>query len=661
MTDKTYPDALAAGSTLLWYEILRVLGKGGFGITYLARDTNLDQLVAIKEYLPAQFAVRGADMSVQAVSDKEVKTYQWGLDRFMREAQLLARFKHAAIVRVLSIFRYANTAYMVMEYEEGEGLDAFLKRQKMLPESWIKRMLPPLLEGLATLHAQNIIHRDIKPPNIMIRKDGSPVILDFGSARQAMAGQNQQMTSLLSTGYSPFEQYDSSGARQGPWSDIYALGGVLYRSVTGRKPVDAAMRINARLRNETDPLVPAVQAAQGRYTPGFLRAIDMALAVMETERPQSIAAWQTLLFSGPAEVLAVPPAADPAPPPAAAVSPPAAAVSPPAVESAPAAAPPGPDTAAAQARKKKNAWRSFISSLNEFGTQVGEPVKPRPAAPAPVAPAAPKAVVEPVVRSTPPEWLPPPALSERRAGTLWRDPVLECDFVWMPPGSFIMGSAPASPGHKSDEAPEHEVSLDGFWMAAIPVTWRQWKKITGDPGNLYREAAAEHPAERILWEDTQHFMRQLMRRYGAKEAQIQLRLPTEAEWEYAARAGTRTLFYHGDDVNTLGEYAWYSVNASSGTRPVGRRTPNPWGLHDMLGNVWEWTADWYAPDAYAKRTSNRNPRGASFGEIRVVRGGSWRSQALALRVSTRNRVTAQSSNNALGFRLVKVETGKSGG
>ncbi|MBF0426927.1 MAG: serine/threonine protein kinase [Magnetococcales bacterium] len=270
MSSTKFVDSLPPGSTLLWYEIVKVLGKGGFGITYLARDTNLDQKVAIKEYLPKGFAVREKGRAVLPNSPTDTKTFEWGLDRFLKEAQILARFKHPNIVRVMSFFRDSNTAYMVMEYEEGESLDAILKAKKTLPENELVRYIAPLLDGIEELHKKDFIHRDIKPANILVRADGSPVILDFGSARQAIAGQSgEQMTSLLSMGYSPFEQYDSSGNRQGPWSDIYAMGGVLYRAVTGAKPPDAAIRIAARLRNETDPMKPASEAGQGRVWEGF--------------------------------------------------------------------------------------------------------------------------------------------------------------------------------------------------------------------------------------------------------------------------------------------------------------------------------------------------------------------------------------------------------
>ena len=183
-----------------------MLGQGGFGITYLARDTNLDQPVAIKEYLPTDVATRKADSTVRPRADDQTDRFRWGLDRFIREARTLARFDHPNIVRVYSVFEFNNTAYMVMRFEEGENLASLLERRRTLPEAELLRVLLPVLDGLELIHNAGFIHRDIKPDNIHIRTDGSPVLLDFGSARASL-GQGRTVTILVAPGYSPFEQY----------------------------------------------------------------------------------------------------------------------------------------------------------------------------------------------------------------------------------------------------------------------------------------------------------------------------------------------------------------------------------------------------------------------------------------------------------------------
>jgi serine/threonine protein kinase len=291
-------NSLQPGYKLHWYHIIKILGHGGFGITYLAHDTNLDQQVAIKEYLPTDLAVRDNDVSVHPVSEGHRESYEWGLERFISEARTLAKFKHHNIVRVLSVFTENNTAYMVMEYEHGEPMDALLKNKKTIEEGKLKSILMPMLDGLEQIHKEGFIHRDIKPPNIYIRTDGSPVLLDFGSARQSLGIQTKTLTTLVSPGYAPFEQYTSKSDKQGPWTDIYGLGATMYRAVTGIGPTDAMDRSEALLHTDKDVYVPASKIAHDNYSEEFLAAIDHALLFKTDERPQSIGEWRKELDAG---------------------------------------------------------------------------------------------------------------------------------------------------------------------------------------------------------------------------------------------------------------------------------------------------------------------------------------------------------------------------
>ncbi|TFH51232.1 MAG: serine/threonine protein kinase [Lysobacterales bacterium] len=233
--------ALPDGYQLHWYEIDSILGQGGFGITYLARDTNLDQLVAIKEFLPSDLAVRTQDSAVHPLSGSHTDTYGWGLNRFLDEARTLAKFRHPNIVCVMSVFEANNTAYMVMEYERGESFENLLKFKQVNGEAALKNILLALLDGLELVHASGFIHRDIKPSNVYLREDGVPLLLDFGSARLALGVETRTLTSLVSPGYAPFEQYNDTreNDKQGPWTDIYALGATMYRAITGHGPTDA--------------------------------------------------------------------------------------------------------------------------------------------------------------------------------------------------------------------------------------------------------------------------------------------------------------------------------------------------------------------------------------------------------------------------------------
>ena len=286
-------NSLPQGYALHEYRIEAVLGAGGFGLTYLATDANLNLKVAVKEYLPSDFASRGEDSTVQPRSEDTTESFQWGLQRFMEEAKTLASFRHPNIVRVMRFFEANRTGYMVMEFVEGKPLSDWIAARRPLPQAALVAMAAPLLDGLEVIHKAGYLHRDIKTANIFMRDEGSPVLIDFGSARH-LTGGNQELTAVVSPGYAPLEQYHAQG-RQGPWSDLYAFGGVMYWMVTGHKPVEAAARVR------TDILPPAVQAGDAKvYTRDFLDAVDWALRPNEDERPQSVAEFKRKLTGGAA-------------------------------------------------------------------------------------------------------------------------------------------------------------------------------------------------------------------------------------------------------------------------------------------------------------------------------------------------------------------------
>jgi len=299
MTGRTHRNALDEGHKLHWYKIEKILGEGGFGITYLALDANLDRQVAIKEYLPSDLATREKDSTLQPISEDRQQMYTWGLDRFHKEAKTLAKFSHPNVVRVYNVFRANNTAYMVMEFEYGDSLELLIKENQLSSEADALNLLFPLLDALENVHHANIIHRDIKPANIYIRNNGSPVLLDFGSARIAMGTKTRTLTSVVSPGFAPFEQYNPEGTKQGPWTDIYALGATLYAIVAGRGPLDAIVRGQARLEGKEGILIPAAEIGKDRYSNQFLTAIDRSLEFMPKDRPQSIAEWRSMFPGQP--------------------------------------------------------------------------------------------------------------------------------------------------------------------------------------------------------------------------------------------------------------------------------------------------------------------------------------------------------------------------
>jgi len=211
--------ALPAGHALGSHRVVSVLGVGGFGVTYLAEHTALGHQVAVKEFLPNDIAVRH-EATVQPKSVKDREDFDWGLKRFLEEARILAGLRHPNLVRVLDFFEANGTAYIVMDYEDGASLAELLERRGTLTESQLLRVVLPLVEGLKAVHAAGYLHRDIKPSNIYIRRsDESPVLLDFGAARQALGGRSKSLTAIVTAGYSPPEQYESGG-EQDPWTDI---------------------------------------------------------------------------------------------------------------------------------------------------------------------------------------------------------------------------------------------------------------------------------------------------------------------------------------------------------------------------------------------------------------------------------------------------------
>jgi serine/threonine protein kinase len=295
---------LPIGHLLLWYEIEEVLGQGGFGITYLATDTNLKRSVAIKEYLPTIFAYRNEDFTVAPLTGEHGDNYNWGLSSFLNEARTLAKFRHRNIVQVQTVFESHNTAYMVMEYEHGDSLSRLIsKRRDSLDQSFYERLLFPVMDGLQDIHDAGFIHRDIKPPNIYLRSDGSPVLIDFGSARQTSQQDTGEMTTLVSQGYTPLEQYSSNFGEQGPWTDIYSFAASVYHGITGKRSVDALNRSAGLLAGKPDPLKPLGEMDLSGYSPVFLSAIDQAMMLKPDDRPQSLSQWREMFDADEPTVL----------------------------------------------------------------------------------------------------------------------------------------------------------------------------------------------------------------------------------------------------------------------------------------------------------------------------------------------------------------------
>ncbi|EHR72347.1 serine/threonine protein kinase [Burkholderiales bacterium JOSHI_001] len=307
-------NALPVGTRLDEFELTAVVGEGGFGIVYKAWDHTLQREVAIKEFFPSTLAFRSQDggqdgvQTVQVLHDAD--TFIAGLRSFVNEAKLLARFDHPSLLKVYRFWEANGTAYMVMPFYEGRTLKRTLIDLGAAPdEAWLRRLLRRLIDALEPMHGAQCYHRDIAPDNILVLPDGRPMLLDFGAARRVLGDKTQALTVILKPGFAPVEQYsdtaDLPDMRQGPWTDLYALGAVLHFAMTGAKPPAAVARI---LNDHYQPLAERRQAdAQlARYGEDFLHAVDCMLAVRPRDRPQNVAELRTLLGRGGDAVVSAP-------------------------------------------------------------------------------------------------------------------------------------------------------------------------------------------------------------------------------------------------------------------------------------------------------------------------------------------------------------------
>jgi len=275
---------LKINSELNEFSIRQVLGAGTFGVTYLAYDNYLDKQVVIKEYFPNDIAVRTDASTVSAKSTQDRGSFQYGLDSFMKEAKTLAKFNHSNVARVNSFFEANNTAYFVMDYEEGQDLEEYLEKYSILSEDEILSIVLPLLDGLKEVHSKSYLHRDIKPGNIYLKSNGSPMLIDFGATRYSIGAKSQSLSVILTPGYAPKEQY-SSRSKQGAFTDLYAIGAVMYKMVTGTSPIESSERSDIITNDEPDPHIRLIEMNYPKYSDGFKKAIDWALEFKPKDRP----------------------------------------------------------------------------------------------------------------------------------------------------------------------------------------------------------------------------------------------------------------------------------------------------------------------------------------------------------------------------------------
>ena len=585
--------SLPAGTRLEEFLIEKVLGNGGFGITYLARDTSLGRRVVIKENLPAQFCFRGTHSLTVAprhTQGEDAQNFAWSLRNFSKEAATLASLDHPGIVKVHRIFEAFGTAYFVMPFVEGmtfgELIESLISTGESFDEEELREILTHLLDSLTHLHGKGIFHRDIKPGNILVKSDQMPLLIDFGSARQLLS--ERSMTVVESRGYTPFEQLKTRG-NVGPWSDIYALGGTLYKALTFETPPSAADRT---LPDQMTPLMDRADLVS-RYSAEFLGGIDRAMAVKISERFQTAGDWSANL-------------------------------------------------------RKGEAGGSGVPVFGRPGMKIASGF--------PVSEGNPESSAKPGTDSLAP-------VSGRSSGEEWAfevGPGIRMRFCWVPAGRFRMGSAMGESGRDYDEGPVRDVTITkGFWMGKYEVTQGEWEALMGRTFAGEREKVCgsgtvavegrRYPMCFVDWLDicgnenrTGGILGKLNKLGGWDLSGWRFDLPTEAQWEYACRAGTKGAF--AGELDTMG---WYDRNSMTGVHEVGEKMPNAWGLCDMHGNLWEWCRDWYG--RYSRGMEN-DPAGPPGGDYHVIRGGGWFYVAQNCRSAQRG--SSGKARGDIGFRIV---------
>ena len=545
------------------YEIKRVLGQGGFGITYEGVQTGLGRKVAIKEFFMKDFCEREAGTSMVTIVGTEGNRYlvERFKEKFIKEAQMIAGLEDVPhVIRIYDIFQENGTAYYVMQFIEGGSLDSKVKTEGALNEGTAIGYIMQIAEALEQLHAQKIMHLDIKPANILLRgKD--LFLIDFGVSKHYDAEGDATTTTPVgrSKGYAPIEQYRQGGVQSfSPETDIYSLGATAYFLVTGKTPPEATELV-------VDPLV-----RPNNISDYLWKAIEASMRPSKNNRPHSITEYRHLI--GKKE-----------------------------------------ETAQQEVTLQKNPVDSDVTILDVSTQSSTNSVKQ---------------YVDIAVGN------------------------VTMRMIGVEGGCFQMGATQEQVGNAyPDENPAHKVKLRNYYIGETPVTRGLWNEVMGKTSDL---GSMELPINEVSWDDCNTFIQKLKDRIG-----IDFRLPSEAEWEFAARGGNRSMgtIYAGS--NDIEDVAWYSDNSKHALHPVKQKKPNELGIYDMNGNVKEWCQDWY--DLYDSEAQENpvilikptSPISMTYCiPERVVRGGEWESTARSSRVSTRFSFKPNERKGSVGFRLV---------
>jgi formylglycine-generating enzyme required for sulfatase activity len=591
------------------------------GTVYLARDSQLDRLVALK---------------VPRLGDDERPSPEF-LKRFFREARAAAALRHPNLCPIWDVGEHESMPFLTMAYVEGYPLSQLVEPTRPLSQGQAARIVGKLARAMQEAHARGVIHRDLKPSNVMIDSGGEPVVMDFGLARfsdLADARVTRPGTLLGTPAYMAPEQIHAEPNEVGPACDVYALGVILYELLTGRLPFQGpVLSILSRIQTEAPPppsdyrsdLDPDLEAlclkAMARNPADrYASMVELAEALIrhadatgELPRPVPTADAGPGVGGGPASTV---PLSD---------NPPA---SPPPLPGRPSLPPPSRLVAKRESKLRK----------------------PRP-----------------------PEVVDTDLITSRAAQVQLRR---------IRAGTFSMGSPDGDANALADEKPRHEVRIGRtFYIGVYQLTQGQYHSAMGKNPSWFsstgggRDKVAgrstdQHPVECVSWLDAIRFCNRLSEQESLKPfyeisgrdvhvpqwGGTGYRLPTEAEWEYACRAGSAGSYCFGDRERELSGFAWFGGEGGS-THPVGLKRPNAWGLYDMHGNVWEWCWDWYSKEYY-RRSPVDDPRGPDASRratAQVIRGGSWDEDPKGARSAYRNTYTSLAKPHSLGFRVVRVQ------
>ncbi|MGM9696136.1 MAG: bifunctional serine/threonine-protein kinase/formylglycine-generating enzyme family protein [Alloprevotella sp.] len=638
---------LQPGSTLQngKYEIQRVLGQGGFGVTYLALQQGLNRIVAIKEFFMENFCVRNADthhVTIAAEGSRElVERYR---NKFLKEARNIAKLEHPNIVSIIDVFEENSTAYYVMKYAQNGSLDDKVKREGHLSEADAKRYILKIANALRFVHQHKMTHLDVKPANILLSDNDEPWLIDFGLSKQydAKTGEQTSSTPLgYSPGYAPIEQYMAGGAGTfSPESDIYSLGATFYKLLTGNTPPDASTVVNNGIpvqelhaKNVSQRAISVIFQAMEPLCKDRLHDMDSFIQMLEEETPQPKPARKptnaTRTVTSEEDMKTSPSA--PKPP-----------------------TPPQPKPAKMQARPEANSQRSPIEQNVNPPTFKAEGRTGSPLRYLMLGVIGFFVIVAIVfgciivLGALLPDDTPVEENDSIVAQQLSEGPMTfeanGVSFTMIPVegGTFTMGATSEMKNPDDDEQPTHPVTLSSYYIGETEVTQALWKAVMGSNPSYFE--GDDLPVAYVSWDDCQTFISKLNALTGKN-----FRLPTEAEWEFAARGGNQSRHTPYSGSSRIDDVAWYRDNSGDLTHPVKTKQPNELGIYDMTGNVYEWCQDWYGSYSNYAQT---NPTGASSGSDRVLRGGGWGRSPRGCRSSNRSGETPEFSNDNLGLRLV---------